>query len=308
MSGIERAPKVTIGLPVYNGEDYLESSLSSMLALDYSNLEIVISDNASVDATQNICESVDTRNHAIRYSRNEVNTGGFKNNNRVIDLADGDYFLLAGHDDLREPTQVSRCVAILEAQPELAMCYCATVYIDAQGDRIDGLDEHVVDLGNADPVERFAAAISLDHKVEAIYGIYRMSAIQNIRFGLYPDSDRVFVAEAALNGPFHRLDEPLFFRRQHSNKSTARYKNRYDRTAWGRPGSGHDFAIPHLEQLFGLFRAVLRSRLSTGEKLRSLGKVFRWAFRYQRMLWSDVEHVLRSIVRRTLIFLRLKKA
>ena len=68
-------PRVCIGLPVYNGEATLEEALESLLAQTYANFEVIICDNASTDATREICERFVARDPRLRYERNSSNIG-----------------------------------------------------------------------------------------------------------------------------------------------------------------------------------------------------------------------------------------
>ena len=96
-------PRVSIGLPVYNGELFLENALDSILSQTYSDFELIISDNASDDKTEEICRSYAARDKRVRYSRNAHNLGAAPNYNRVYHLARGRYFKWASHDDVLAP-------------------------------------------------------------------------------------------------------------------------------------------------------------------------------------------------------------
>src|SRR5579859_2443011 len=121
---------VSIGMPLYNAERYLVEALDSLLAQDYSNLEVIISDNASSDGTEAICRNYAARDVRIAYHRSEVNHGAVWNFNRVFELAAGDYFMWAAYDDTRAPTFVSACVTALEGRPEAALCCTGVGFID----------------------------------------------------------------------------------------------------------------------------------------------------------------------------------
>ena len=90
-------------MPVYNGENYLESALESLLSQEFGDFELVISDNASTDRTPEILEAWSRKDERIVLHRNPTNLGGAANFNRVLDLARGEYFRWAGHDDLVDP-------------------------------------------------------------------------------------------------------------------------------------------------------------------------------------------------------------
>src|SRR3954466_4130607 len=99
-------PRVSIGLPVFNGEKYLPEALDSLVSQDFEDLEIILSDNGSTDSTQNICREFAAKDPRIRYHRNQTNIGASKNYNRVLELARGEYFKWASHDDICHPTMM----------------------------------------------------------------------------------------------------------------------------------------------------------------------------------------------------------
>src|SRR5438128_3187989 len=112
-----QAPSVSLGLPVFNGEAFLVQVLESILAQTYGDFELIISDNASTDATPDICRVYAARDPRIRYVRNATNVGAARNFNRVFQLSTGEYYKLANADDVCAPTLVERCVAVLDTHP-----------------------------------------------------------------------------------------------------------------------------------------------------------------------------------------------
>jgi glycosyltransferase involved in cell wall biosynthesis len=103
-------PPVSIGLPVYNGENYLKAALNSLLSQSYGNFELIIGDNASTDETKYICESYAKQDPRIRYFRHKTNIGAAANYNYLFELAQGDYFKWAAHDDVCSPDYLKSCV------------------------------------------------------------------------------------------------------------------------------------------------------------------------------------------------------
>ena len=103
-------PLVSIGIPVFNGERFINQALDALRAQTYDNLELVISDNASTDSTGEICREYASKDRRIKYFRNPVNVGLYENFRRVVTLATGEYFMWAAADDLRPPTAVEHCV------------------------------------------------------------------------------------------------------------------------------------------------------------------------------------------------------
>src|SRR5215469_16516475 len=112
-----KLPRVSIGLPVWNGEKYIRSAVDSILRQDYTDFELIISDNASTDATQDICREYAAKDPRIRYYRNEKNIGASANFNRLVELARGELFKWATHDDIHMPGFLGRCIEIIDQAP-----------------------------------------------------------------------------------------------------------------------------------------------------------------------------------------------
>jgi hypothetical protein len=127
------APLVSIGMPVRNAERHLREAIDSLLAQDYSNLEVIISDNASSDATESICREYARRDPRVSYQRSDEDRGAVWNFNQVFGLARGTYFMWAAHDDLRAPRYMSACVAELESHPDAGLCCTEVEFIDEDG-------------------------------------------------------------------------------------------------------------------------------------------------------------------------------
>ena len=127
-------PKVSIGMPVYNGDRYLGSAVESLLAQTFGDFSIVIVDNASTDGTEAIGREFAKRDRRVRYHRNPENIGGGPNFNRAFDMAnDAPYFKWAAHDDLHAPDFLAECVAVLDRRSDVVLCHCETEHIDENG-------------------------------------------------------------------------------------------------------------------------------------------------------------------------------
>src|SRR5680860_1035425 len=134
--------KVSVGMPVYNGEKYVGAALECLLSQTLTDFELIISDNASTDRTESICRSYAARDSRVRYFRNEQNTGGTANFNRVLELASSEYFKWACHDDLHAPTYLEQCAGILDRNPSFVLCHSKTRHIDSNGVSLN-LEDHV---------------------------------------------------------------------------------------------------------------------------------------------------------------------
>src|SRR5688572_21737331 len=127
------SPLVTIGLPVYNSENYVQQSLDSLLAQTYSNFILIISDNASTDGTADICRRCAASDSRVRYYRNEINIGNPGNFNRVFRLCTTKYLKWATSDDLWAPTFLERAMEVMESDESIALCYPKSCVIEGDG-------------------------------------------------------------------------------------------------------------------------------------------------------------------------------
>lgn len=128
-----RCPLVSIGVPVYNGERYLEQSLESLLAQTYENLKIILLDNASTDRTGEICRRYAESDSRIRYPRNEKNLGHTVNTNQIVPMARGTYYRQHHDDDLMMPRCTEACVQALESDTKAVLAHTDTKTNDGSG-------------------------------------------------------------------------------------------------------------------------------------------------------------------------------
>lgn len=204
-------PSVSIGLAVYNGDRHLRSALDSLLAQDYSNFDILISDNASTDGTAEICHEYVRNDARVRYHRNETNVGAAQNFNRVFELSSGKYFMWAAHDDEWRPTYVTQCAEALEENPELVLCASDITFLNEHG----GTTSYPRDFNRLDTASMNLRqrAKALTDKVDwfAIYGLIRSDALRRTRLctEVY-GGDVVLLMELLLQGQTRILPEPLF--------------------------------------------------------------------------------------------------
>ena len=119
-------PRVTIGIAVYNGAKYLDQAIQSVLAQTFTDFELIISDNASTDSTEDVCREYAARDPRVRYTRSARDLGPAENYNRCFRAARGEYFKWHAHDDVCLPTFLERCVATLDAAPGAVLCMPAT--------------------------------------------------------------------------------------------------------------------------------------------------------------------------------------
>lgn len=292
-----RPPRVGIGMPVFNGERYIEKALDSLLTQTFGDFELIISDNASTDHTEDICRAYAARDKRIRYSRNETNIGYGRNQNLVAELSDGEFFMWAHHDDVRVPQYLEQCIAVLEKNPAVVLCYTNTRDIDEQGRPLPRVDPPL-NLHAVRPCDRFRDIIRMDHICEPDFGLMRSSVLKMTGLhGHYADSDRVFLAEMALHGPFHKIPEYLFFRRAHELQSTAQHPDRQGRTRWFDPIKARKMVFPHFRQFREYLRVIDRAPIDPKEALHCYGSMLKWLFLNRRRLSIDLAMASKDLLR-----------
>ncbi|MEA5487184.1 glycosyltransferase family 2 protein [Pseudanabaena sp. CCNP1317] len=296
MSEFESIPTVSIGLAVYNGEIYLREAIDSLLAQTFTDFELIISDNASTDATADICAEYAAKDTRIHYHRNPTNIGGANNENLTFRLSRGRYFRLAAHDDRCAPQLLARCVDVLDANDDVVLCHTGVVSIDD-----NGLETQIVyrfEGTEGNPVDRLRSLSGRQHWCEATYGLMRSDILRTTELQKnYTNSDRVLLCELAMHGPFHLVPEPLFYKRYHPGNE---YKDWRGRMAWFDPAlvvSGKS-TFPNWMELFDYFRTIGRTPISTKEQLDCMWVTTKWAFTYRsdlvRDLTSAAKHRFRS--------------
>lgn len=292
-------PLVSIGLPVYNGEQYLAEVLDSLLDQTYPDLEIIIADNGSTDGTEAICRAYGNRDARIQYHRSPVNRGAAWNYNRTVPLAKGKYFKWAAADDLCLPTLIEKCVAALEAHPDVVVSFTQVIDIDGDGQVME-TKQSKTGFTQRSAAARFRgiSRVRPTHKCEEVFGVMRTGILAKTSLiGNYTDSDRTLLAELGLYGPFYEVPEALFLHRIHENNSVHGI-DRQARMAWFDPKAEGKIVFPNWRQLGELLRVISNGPISINEKLRCYGQMLYWLKRRRKRLLRDLTWAMGQIISR----------
>lgn len=275
-----KSPRVSIGLPVFNGEAYLGEAIDSILAQTFTDFELIISDNASDDGTPGICQSYVEADSRVRYFRNDRNLGGAWNYNQVFALSSGRYFKWAAHDDNLEPAFLQRCVDVLDAHPEITLCYPKTRIIDESG-AVTGDIESDIHLPQESAYERCKAFFRRFQRVEnfhcnPIFGLIRSDVLrQTALIGPYLRSDQILLAELALHGQFFEIPEFLFARRDHGERAMHTNTSSSGQAEWFSPANRGKKQYPRWTVFRENMRCVSRVPLPWKDKIRCYAVVIR---------------------------------
>lgn len=263
-------PRVSVGLPVFNGAEFVRGAIESILRQDYRDLELIISDNASTDDTGAICREAAMRDSRVRYHRNAANIGAAGNYNKVFELARGEYFKWAAHDDECHPAMIGRCVEFLDRVKTAAMVYPLGELIDERGgsllrplDRIESTDRR--------PYRRLARLLWSLNMCDPVFGLIRSECLRRTRLiGPFFGADYVLLAELAMLGEIRELDQVLFRLRAHPTRSMKANQSARARAAWYDPSAARKlFVMPSWERMvWELLGSVRRTQLPAAERLR----------------------------------------
>ena len=209
----ENSPALSIGLAVRNGRNVIERCIELILSQDFTDLELVICDNASDDGTIEMLDDYARADRRIRLSANQVNIGSHENMKRVLEASRGTFFRWISADDWLEPRCLSTCVRALESRPDaIGVTTWFTIHTPDGSTRYEEYQGEYP--ASPDPARRFQRMLWFFHagdaKYDPIYGIYRRDCLMRSH-SLRPSerTDWLLSAELALMGPIIHVDERL---------------------------------------------------------------------------------------------------
>ncbi|SCL34106.1 Glycosyltransferase involved in cell wall bisynthesis [Micromonospora rhizosphaerae] len=272
---------VSICLPVRNGASRLEPVVQSILAQDHADLELIISDNASSDGTEDVCRALAAADRRIAYHRQPENIGLLNNFIAAMRLARGTFIRWVGDDDWLAPNCLSQSLEVLAADQRLILVTMGMAYV---GD--DGVTETADYRGRAlasdDPIERFTEMLRLLNDshllIDPLYGLMRREAIMSIPRRNMLREDQIFAAKLALAGPWGHVHEVLG-RRGWRDESRPVLARRLGVPAWTARAAT-------MLQGCELLRWVRQADLDPDQRRRARKAVLRWYVGRQQLTMS----------------------
>lgn len=286
-------PRLTIGVPVYNGEAYLDEALSSVVAQDYDDMEIVISDNGSTDGTADIIAGhlSDPRVRLVRHHRNR---GGVWNVNYLVGEARGQFFKWAYYDDRLRPGYVRTCMDAVDAYgPSAVAVHTRVVVIDQDGRFLAERDD--ADLGLDAP----SAAARIGHLLGKLAGqlefaIHRTDALR--RTGViqpFIGCELAMLTNLLAQGPAIPVPDQLLELRRHPQQYGT---DRFSESAWYAHERQRGRYLPFTWLNLELVRAVATTDLSAAGKFDCVGAILRnWTVPRWRTVAGDFLHLATTI-------------
>ncbi|MFC1665742.1 glycosyltransferase family 2 protein [Pseudomonadota bacterium] len=177
----EQIPQLSIGVPVFNEEAYIEETLRSLQAQDYSNIEIIVSDNGSTDTTLNICKGIAKNDARIKIYDYKANRGALWNFQNLLSLAKGEFFMWAGAHDRWLPSFGSSCILALQESPDNVTAYPAGEFVDQNGHSLGAISTAYDTRGVHNRIRPWVTAWLLQsHYAYPIYGVHRTEVISKV--------------------------------------------------------------------------------------------------------------------------------
>lgn len=273
-----RAPTVSLGMPVYNGERFVAEAIRSAQAQTLRDFELVICDNASTDTTEAICRQFAAEDSRIRYYRNRENIGAHPNFNLAFSHAHGRYFKWLAHDDLLQPDYLRECVDVLERDRSVALCQSDLLFIDDAGQAIGVTPWALAGTGSADPVRRFATVLLTPHNCYDFMGVYRREMLALVPLQSFHGGDRYLLAQLSALGSFAHVYRPLMTVRDHAKRYTRSKTKPSERANWTDSRSKSRFTFPHWRLYRGYWGIAGDLFHGSWDKLRATGVLIAWWF------------------------------
>ncbi|MBL4898779.1 MAG: glycosyltransferase family 2 protein [Colwellia sp.] len=276
---INETPLLSIGMPAYNSEKDICASLDAILDQSFDDFELIISDNASTDGTQAICETYAAKDSRIRYIRNKANVGASDNYNRVFTAARGKYFKWASSNDICAPTFFEKCVDVLENNSDAALAFPRTrLYANSTDNYFDY--EESLNTSQERPIERMLYVMDNLRLNNIMNGIFRSDALKQSQLIIpFLASDNCLMAEVALYGSFLEVPEFLFYRQMDEESSTSMQGEDAVREHYN-PNSKKPMRFQNWRGFIFYFVACHRSHLSINSKISLDLEIAR------RMVWK----------------------
>ena len=279
-SNVESSPLVSIGVPVFNEEQYLDATLRSLVSQTYDRLEIIISDNCSTDKTPEICQKYQADSAKIIYNKMDENRGPAANFNKVLELAKGEYFMWASGHDLWEPTFIENCVSAYKNHKDAVLVFGSSVWIDEQGDKLER-EFGFSDTRGQKAIPRYITIFW--GRMNPILGLIKKSALESGAMKNLVGTDLVILSDLSLQGEFVFAEGAKWSRRDFRMEQEYSEKiKRYKTDNYGLTGKSLVTKLfPLLQLPIELTKVVWKSKVRGAEKFLLLLILFvMFPFRY----------------------------
>ena len=294
-------PKLTVGIPVFNGEDNIDACLTSVLGQTLDDLVVLVFDNNSTDRTGDIVRNLARTEPRLQYYRNEDNIGPVRNFLKVLNAAETEYFAWRADDDLSSDDYFELLVDALECRPDAALA-AGNVELQIDNDIVYNFpyefNQHKI------RVSRILRSM-FHHQASWIYGVWRTRKLLSYYMRVsehYPDTlghngwahDRLVLLHAILDEAITGTDQAIFYHR-----TNVRSRDRYSkmlRSQYSRRIEHHNWANGLKPGFLTCCRSALNERSWNGIGVEKL--VLNAAFRkYTRIFLGSRSKLRMALLR-----------
>ena len=207
-----KKPILTIGMPVFNEQNYIAKAIESLLAQTYKDFILIISDNASTDRTPKISNYYAAQDNRIIYIRHSKNRGAFFNFKCVLEKAKTPFFMWASGHDMWHPQFIEKLLPLLQKE-NLVLVYPQSREIKIDGTEGEIYEDDYTTVNIDKPAERYLHFLKRVAKCNIIHGIWRTDVLKNCWLKPIISYDVLLLLDASFKGKFKQQKEILFFRR-----------------------------------------------------------------------------------------------
>ncbi len=287
------SPLVSIGLPVFNGSNFIEAAIESILSQSYSNLELIICDNASTDETVALCKRFVEKDPRVEYFRQEKNLGATRNFNSTFEKTRGKYFKWASHDDLLGPNYIADCVNFLEQHNDYIICWPHMDYVGIQGEFLHPQNVPNLSIQGPSFKQRIRTLFDFqkagDDVIPTIFALMRSDALRSTNlWQRFVSSEEILMLELLRQGKAKQLEQTAFFFRVHDDSAFQKNRTPRERGKWFDTDKRTLLQLPVWYLLARYFSTISQSNISIFEKIGCYYEVVRRAFLLWRRYAGDL--------------------
>lgn len=289
---MNKQPYVSIGMPVYNGENFVRYAIDSILNQTYKDFELIIIDNASQDRTREICEHYASGDKRVRYSRNRENIGAAPNYNKTFYQSKGIYFKWMAHDDVLAPEFLEEAVDILDRNHDVIAVQSEVQVINERGEIIENYKNDLLNMGSRSPSKRYGDFLLGDHGCFDVFSLIRKDVMAKTKLhGSHLAADRNLLAELGLRGRFYKIPRYLFFVREHPSRSIRiGPQTPQSRGQWFDKRNVGKRMYERPKLFWEYWKAIYRVSLPFRERARAYKYLMKWFRRNKYLMLVDIIH------------------
>lgn len=287
--------KLTVGMPTYNAERHIAEAIESMLAQSYRDFELLISDNASTDRTEDICRHYQRSDSRITYVRQLQNLGATENYNFVFRESNSELFKWASSNDYCTEKTLENCINEIDKDPLVVLCYPPAKLFEKSLEDARDYEDNMVTVADSS-VTRFFHVVDNMALNNVMNGVTKSDALRRTPLiKEFPYADRNMVAELALIGKIVSASDCYFYRRMDAESAT-KLKSGADLLAHFDPRLKRPISFANWRVFSGYLSSLIRCKIGAASLLGTVPKLGRRLWWSKGALWGDIAAAFRYAV------------